>query len=162
MSNSQNDRNAIGDQARWPKGVVPYKFDSSLSEKSFYIVLLVATICKNKTKKSGDLAKKAVMAAIADFEKFTCVRFVPRTNQPNYLTILNDGNGYHLLKIGIKILLFHSRIFYYSCWSYVGMTRGAQQLGLSEGCETKGTALHELMHALGIPLNEFIVTHSRF
>ncbi|WKY09015.1 hypothetical protein Q1695_001848 [Nippostrongylus brasiliensis] len=42
------------------------------------------------------------------------------------------------------------------CWSYAGKTGGRQNLSLGQGCETVGTAAHELGHALG-----FFHTHSR-
>ncbi|WKX99209.1 hypothetical protein Q1695_014243 [Nippostrongylus brasiliensis] len=42
------------------------------------------------------------------------------------------------------------------CWSYVGNLRKEQDVCLGKGCETIGTATHELAHALG-----FFHTHSR-
>ena len=38
---------------------------------------------------------------------------------------------------------------FHRCWSQVGKRGGKQQLSLGSGCENKGRAIHELMHALG-------------
>lgn len=72
---------------------------------------------------------QALTSAIAEFNAKTCVRFVPRTpKDKNYLTVF-QGDG---------------------CYSYVGaVQQGKQELSLGQGCEFKGTAIHELMHALG-------------
>ena len=35
------------------------------------------------------------------------------------------------------------------CWSHVGKQSGTQLLSLGDGCEFKGTVIHEIMHALG-------------
>ncbi|RCN45387.1 astacin, partial [Ancylostoma caninum] len=35
------------------------------------------------------------------------------------------------------------------CWSMIGRNGGVQELSLGEGCDTVGTAAHELGHALG-------------
>ena len=43
-------------------------------------------------------------------------------------------------------------IYYYQnrCWSMVGMMGGRQEISLqSAGCMYHGTAIHEIMHALG-------------
>ena len=39
---------------------------------------------------------------------------------------------------------------YCRCWSYVGRcSKAGQPISIGRGCETYGTILHELMHALG-------------
>ncbi|KJH39856.1 astacin, partial [Dictyocaulus viviparus] len=42
------------------------------------------------------------------------------------------------------------------CWSIIGKIGGPQDLSLGDGCETVGTAVHEIGHALGM-----FHTHSR-
>ncbi|KAM4723164.1 embryonic protein UVS.2-like [Rhinophrynus dorsalis] len=67
-------------------------------------------------------------AAMQEFETLTCVRFVPRTVESNFLAIKSlDG-----------------------CWSYLGRIGGAQDLSLAKyGCMNHGVIQHELNHALG-------------
>uniref|UniRef100_A0A672PN95 Metalloendopeptidase n=1 Tax=Sinocyclocheilus grahami TaxID=75366 RepID=A0A672PN95_SINGR len=61
-------------------------------------------------------------------ETDTCVRFVPRTHQRDYLDIQP--------KTG--------------CWSYLGARGGRQSISLqTPECTGSGVTIHELMHALG-------------
>lgn len=65
------------------------------------------------------------------YAQTTCVRFVPRTSEAEYITIGNGASG---------------------CWSYVGRSLDNQynQVNLQvPSCITTGTVTHELMHALG-------------
>ena len=39
--------------------------------------------------------------------------------------------------------------FWYRCWSQIGRRGGKQQLSLGVGCETRGRAIHEVMHSIG-------------
>ncbi|GIY43511.1 astacin-like metalloprotease toxin 1 [Caerostris darwini] len=100
------DRNVIPhQQMRWTNAKVPYVIDFSLS---------------------GSTA--LIQSAMNDYHINTCVRFVPRTNERNYIKIFS-GQG---------------------CYSYVGMiNRGEQPVSLGNGCLYRGTIVHELGHALG-------------
>ncbi|MFE8602955.1 M12 family metallopeptidase [Archangium violaceum] len=71
----------------------------------------------------------ALEAAIQEYKQKTCVQFVKRTAKDrNYVSVF-EGDG---------------------CYSYVGcIQQGKQELSLGQGCEFKGTAAHELLHALG-------------
>ncbi|KAL5278787.1 hypothetical protein ACFFRR_003419 [Megaselia abdita] len=68
--------------------------------------------------------------AVMEYHRKTCIRFVPRSSETDYISLVSGRSG---------------------CWSAVGRTGGRQEVNLqSPGCLTKvGTAIHELMHALG-------------
>lgn len=68
--------------------------------------------------------------AIQEYHRRTCIRFVPRSNQQDYISIVSGNTG---------------------CWSSVGRIGGRQEVNLqSPGCLVKvGTIIHELMHACG-------------
>uniref|UniRef100_A0AAQ6IPI0 Metalloendopeptidase n=1 Tax=Anabas testudineus TaxID=64144 RepID=A0AAQ6IPI0_ANATE len=69
-----------------------------------------------------------IATAINSFSASTCIRFIPRTTQTDYVNIQSlDG-----------------------CYSYVGRQGNAQTVSLnSEGCIYFGTVQHELIHVLG-------------
>lgn len=77
--------------------------------------------------------QQAFQLAIDDFNSKTCVRFIPRVNETNYIRVINDRG----------------------CYSYVGkqsstMFPNGQPISLQyPGCHVKGIAIHEMMHALG-------------
>lgn len=99
-------RNAIKDTWRkWPNAVVPYVVSKEYSKY-----------------------ERSVMAkAVQEYHERTCIRFVPRTNERDYIHIVK-GRG---------------------CSSSVGRTGNSQSVSLGNGCVYKGIVQHELMHALG-------------
>lgn len=64
-----------------------------------------------------------------DIEKYTCIEFKTRKNkEPDYL-LIKPGNG---------------------CSSHLGKIGGRQNVTLQKkGCMSRGTIIHELIHALG-------------
>jgi hypothetical protein len=68
--------------------------------------------------------------ALNEYHKKTCIKFVYRTSEPDYISIENSQTG---------------------CWSSVGRVGGKQVVNLQvPGCLNKvGTAIHELLHAVG-------------
>lgn len=94
--------------SRWPNGVVPYVIGSGFT--------------------SAD--QSIIQRAIAEYHSKTCLKFVKRTNEKDYLSIESSKTG---------------------CWSSVGKVGKRQIVNLqSPGCTTKiGTPIHELMHAVG-------------
>ncbi|KAH8343701.1 hatching enzyme 1.2 [Drosophila kikkawai] len=94
--------------SRWPNGVVPYEIRGSFNAR--------------------DMA--TIENAIAEYHRRTCIRFVRRSSERDYISIRGDNSG---------------------CWSSVGRVGGKQEVNLqSPGCLSRpGTAMHELMHALG-------------
>ncbi|XP_078110462.1 hatching enzyme 1.2-like [Sander vitreus] len=69
-----------------------------------------------------------IINSLLTFHQYTCIRFVWRTTQQDYLSFFS-GTG---------------------CWSYVGRQGGVQQVSLlKNGCLYTSTVQHEVLHALG-------------
>lgn len=64
-----------------------------------------------------------------DYHTNTCIRFVPRRNQKDYIEVFKGDPG--------------------ACWSRIGRVGGKQQVSLGKGCPGVGVVVHEFMHALG-------------
>ncbi|KAJ0070382.1 hypothetical protein NL108_007702 [Boleophthalmus pectinirostris] len=84
----------------------------------------------------GEIEEKLIKKGMETIEKGTCVRFVPRTHQRDYIDIQPKSG----------------------CWSYLGARGGRQTVSLqSPSCLQAGVVAHEFMHALG-----FVHEQSRF
>ncbi|VDP11133.1 unnamed protein product [Heligmosomoides polygyrus] len=70
-------------------------------------------------------------------------RHYPNTTWANGVSYFFDPNASKSLSITIRVFVENG------CWSYVGRLGKQQDLSLGEGCESVGTAAHELGHALG-------------
>ncbi|XP_064079182.1 zinc metalloproteinase nas-14-like isoform X5 [Macrobrachium nipponense] len=110
LNTTRRGRSAMIDiHRRWPNGVIPYVISQTYDENER------ATIAK----------------AMSEYHNKTCIRFVPRTVEKDYIHILKgDGNL--------------SR-----CSSSVGRVSGAQPVSLGPGCLYAGIVMHEFMHAAG-------------
>ncbi|XP_066438562.1 hatching enzyme 1.2-like [Eleutherodactylus coqui] len=72
--------------------------------------------------------KKLITAALQTFTALTCIQFIERTTEKDYINI-HSGSG---------------------CWSSIGKVGGNQPLSLMNGgCIMKGIVQHEIEHALG-------------
>ncbi|KFM56528.1 Astacin-like metalloprotease toxin, partial [Stegodyphus mimosarum] len=101
------DRNAIVENSKiWPGGIVPYVKDPGLEATVFDFVL---------------------EGAFDEYKKKTCIKFVPRTTEKDYIRIF-PGKG---------------------CYSHVGKVGNQQLVSLGQGCGYTRTVLHELGHAVG-------------
>ncbi|KAK6725959.1 hypothetical protein RB195_004337 [Necator americanus] len=79
----------------------------------------------NATPKVQGVFKKGAQA----WENYTCIDFH------------EDENAKHKIQVFVQN----------GCWSFVGRTRRPQQeLSLGQGCDSVGTAAHEIGHALGL------------
>jgi len=100
------ERNAIRDLSdRWSNGRVPYDLGSTFSSNE----------------------KEVIRQAIADYSANTCLEFVERNGESDYVEFVKEGG----------------------CWSYVGRIGGKQKVSLDNGCVYKYIVIHELMHAVG-------------
>jgi len=108
------DRNGILPAARWPNGVIPYEWSNTSKDKW------------------GQTHKDTMAAVMKDIEDHTCIRFVKRSNEVNFVKI--NGSD---------------------CSSSVGKNGGMQLLSLSDSdccgtCWDFHTVIHETLHAVGL------------
>ncbi|XP_053304519.1 astacin-like metalloendopeptidase [Spea bombifrons] len=76
----------------------------------------------------SDSDKAFIIHVLQDFSTLTCIQFVERSTEVDYLNI-GSGSG---------------------CWSSVGKVGGSQYLSLLRtGCMARGIIQHEIQHALG-------------
>uniref|UniRef100_A0A8C4SRJ5 Metalloendopeptidase n=1 Tax=Erpetoichthys calabaricus TaxID=27687 RepID=A0A8C4SRJ5_ERPCA len=95
----------------------------------------------NLSSQYNDIEKMAIETGMQDIANGTCIRFVPRSHESNYLNIQS--------KTG--------------CWSFLGLNGGAQPLSLqAPGCTWSGVAAHELMHALGFVHEQSRIDRDRY
>uniref|UniRef100_A0A673LDU8 Metalloendopeptidase n=1 Tax=Sinocyclocheilus rhinocerous TaxID=307959 RepID=A0A673LDU8_9TELE len=110
-SGSRSVITCLGDSCRWPRSVDGF----------VYVPYIISPIY-------DDMDRITVETGMLDISSATCVKFVPRTHEANFLNIQSRTG----------------------CWSYLGMIGGSQTVSLqSPGCMWSGVAAHELMHALG-------------
>jgi hypothetical protein len=97
---------------RWPGGIIPYRF------------------ADGDERRLSDATGQAVMQGIWHWQHRTAIRFVPRTNERDFVTFRKStGSG---------------------CGnSRVGRTGGEQFIQLVEGCGV-GTVIHEIGHSVGL------------
>lgn len=93
---------------KWKNNIVPFKFDSKLDEASCELIL----------------------KAIKRWSEETCLTFIERTSEKDYIHFHGDDDG---------------------CWSLLGRYGGEQTINLApNGCMYYSTVLHEIGHALGL------------
>jgi len=101
----------IGNNYRWPGAVVPIQIDTGFNTAE----------------------RSTIQEGLDDISRQTCIRFVIRSNEANYVFIQRGGANS-------------------GCWSYVGRQGGRQELNLqagNPGCVFKGIVAHEMIHAIG-------------
>uniref|UniRef100_A0A672YR09 Metalloendopeptidase n=1 Tax=Sphaeramia orbicularis TaxID=375764 RepID=A0A672YR09_9TELE len=111
---NENDRNADPCTSRgcmWGKS----------SDGKVYVPYVIAGHYSSRER-------SIIERGLLSFHDVTCIRFVRRTNQRDYLSIQSDSG----------------------CYSYVGRRGYSQTLSLDrQGCLYHSTVQHELLHALG-------------
>jgi len=109
MVSESTSRNGAKDpNLRWPNRIIPYVIQGNFNNAQLNLI----------------------KDAMNEYQKHTCLRLVPRTNEKDYVKIVSENTG---------------------CWSYVGKVGGEQIINLQiPGCVTiRGTVIHEIMHAVG-------------
>lgn len=97
-------------RAVWRRGVIPY------------------TIDEDSYGNSKRLAIRLIKGAVDIIQRESCVRWVERTTQKDYVVFQNQPE----------------------CSSYIGRIGGMQTISLdADGCLEMGTVLHEMLHCMG-------------
>ena len=103
---SPNNAVARNRNRLWDNGIVPYVLSSSLNQR----------------------AQNVIQSAMEFYRDNTCIGFVQRTSEPDYIHFFPGGG----------------------CYSYIGnIRRGRQDISIGSGCEFEGIVQHEIFHALG-------------
>lgn len=101
-------RAATGDLSRlWQDGVIPYQIQSNFTAHQ----------------------KAIFVSAMRHWENYTCITFVERTTEPDFIVFTQRPCG---------------------CCSFVGRElRGAQAISIGKNCDKFGIVVHELGHVIG-------------
>lgn len=94
-------------ERRWKDGIIPYTFDCSVEHMPSVI--------------------ESVKLAMSEWENKTCIRFVPRTTQTDYVNFFR-GSG---------------------CWAYVGRIGRQSLVSVGKGCHYQHVMAHEIGHVIG-------------
>jgi len=105
----------------------PATYDKNRQVTNVFIPYTVKTGGWFRGLDNGD--KQTIREAADVIAKHTCIRFVERTNEADYIEFYEDSKSF--------------------CQSYIGKKGGKQLLSLGSGCKNRGHITHELMHALG-------------
>jgi hypothetical protein len=104
-------RNGILKARRWPNGIIPYDYGTAWPAQH----------------------DSMIQTAMRTIEKNTCIKFVRRTNERDFVRITNTNGG---------------------CYTFPGKSGGQQMLSLQDSnsgtCFTHRTIVHELMHVVGL------------
>ncbi|KAM9495329.1 low choriolytic enzyme-like [Clarias gariepinus] len=107
----QNADPCTSRKCKWPRG----------KNRKVYVPYVIS-------RQYSPSEKCVIKRALNSFAKSTCIRFIRRTNEENYIHIISDSG----------------------CYSYIGRIGGKQVLSLERnGCVYFDTIQHELLHALG-------------
>lgn len=102
----RQNRNVVKQEDTWPMGKIPYVIDHDVEDELEVLIRKV----------------------MLHYEKHTCIRFVPRTYEMDFVLIF-EGSG---------------------CYSSVGKKGGEQSLSLNRRCGSFPIIVHEFGHLIGL------------
>nr|XP_042899312.1 zinc metalloproteinase nas-7-like [Parasteatoda tepidariorum] len=115
--------------------IIPYSDSDNLGLSSKSLPKLDASTRSHvEFEATSEKENNVITRAILEFHYISCVRFISRTNEEDFIHISREGG----------------------CSSYGGRNGGAQILNLSPECLYLGIIMHELMQVLG-----FVHEHTR-
>ncbi|EYC36909.1 hypothetical protein Y032_0844g2648 [Ancylostoma ceylanicum] len=106
---------------------VPRAKRQAFKDKNYPRTLWSAGVNYFFDKSASKQVQSVFLKGAKAWEKDTCINFRENANAEDAIRVFKEEG----------------------CWSFVGRLGGKQDLSLGEGCESIGTAAHELGHALG-------------
>ena len=92
---------AVLNERRWPNAQVPFELDSSYSNNKAILIVFFSysTVSTNVFKllflNSADGDRAVIAKGMSEYHKNTCIRFVPRTTEQDYLSIARKMGKYN-------------------------------------------------------------------
>ena len=106
------DKNAIlNNSYRWPNAKIPYIIENVFS-KSVFVTTILSDLVGRRLIKTTFFPFKApnernvIAFSMNEYHKYTCIQFVPRTSEGNYVRILKGGTGYETFSYRENSILF--------------------------------------------------------
>lgn len=83
---------------RWPDATIPYVISSSYSIYTLFLFrkqILAHYFTMFYISKKAPRQREIIASAINAFHNNTCIRFIRRTTEKNYIRITKTGQGYN-------------------------------------------------------------------
>jgi len=83
---------AVCENRLWPNKMIPYVISNNYSKISYNSLVLTLKMCY--LIHTGQSETNMILDAMASIQSRTCIKFIPRTTEPDYVNIYQANLGY--------------------------------------------------------------------